>query len=173
MNLLAPVRALVACTAAFCASGCALIMPVESRAPVKRYAAAEYTWQALNVIDYGQTMHLANSERTDAQMAEWERRNYTVERSCYQESNFLTKALIGEHPSEASVALSSIAFALAHYYVSAWLESKDTLNEAGAHNSPWVLANWAWHGVGLATKAFTVASNHSIGLRVGGKGCNE
>lgn len=167
------VRASIACTLVLSTSGCSMIMPIESRAPVQRYKSAEYAWQALNVVDYGQTVHVSNSKRTDAQMDTWQRRNFTVDRHCYEEANPATRALIGARPSQSSVALSSLAYALGHYYVSTWLERRDTLNEFGEHNSPWYIANVVWHTVGLATKAVTVVNNHSIGLRVGGSGCKE
>lgn len=163
--LTAALAACIACT------GCELIAPIDSRMPVQRYRAAEYTWQALNVIDMGQTLHLANAQRTDAQMSTWKQQGFTVERNCYREANPMTRALIGEHPSQSSVVLSSVAFALIHYGVTAWLERKDTLNANDEHNSPWVVAARAWHGVGLVTKAATVINNHSIGLRFGASGC--
>jgi len=164
------VRAAIACTLALSASGCALLMPIEDQ-PVSRYHTAETAWQVMNVIDAGQTLHLAKAQRTDDQMAAWKAQHITVERACFREANPMTRALIGEHPSEAKVALSSILFTIAHYEISAWLESKDTLNEWGEHNSPWYVAAVTWHTVGLATKFLTIANNHNIGMRVGASRC--
>lgn len=161
----------IALSALITCSGCELIMPIESHAPVQRYKAAEYTWQALNAVDMGQTLHLAESRRTDDQIAAWKSQGFTVQRFCYEENNFATRSMIGPHPSQNSVALSSVVFGIAHYYVSAWLERKDTLNDEGAHNSPWVIATYGWHALGLVTKAATVINNHNIGLRFGGSGC--
>lgn len=155
-------------------SGCALIMPIEeSNLPVRRYADAELAWQVANVVDAFQTLHIADSRRTDDQMAALHNAGVTPNRYCYEEGNPFTRMLIGEHPSKRSVILSSALFAVGHYYVSAWLEKKDTLNEQGQHNSPWYVAAIAWHAVGLVTKGATVVSNHSIGLRVGGSGCTQ
>lgn len=154
-------------------SGCTLIAPIDSHMPVQRYRAAEYTWQALNVIDMAQTLHIAQARRTDAQMAAQTANGLMANRYCYDEADPLTRAMIGEHPSQRNVVLSSIAYALVHYGVSAWLEHKDKVREDGTHYTPWVLAARAWHGIGLGWKGATVYNNWNIGLRIGGSGCTQ
>lgn len=116
---------------AFCTSGCSTM------------STYERTWQTMHLIDYGQTLHIARSP------------------SCFREVNFMTKRLVGEHPSESEVALVTAGYALAHYGINRWLEAKaETTGGRG------------WHGVlrffqatTLLSKLHTVARNHSLGLR--------
>lgn len=114
---------------------------------------AEIAWQVMHVVDAGQTMHIASAP------------------GCYRESNFMTKAIVGEHPSESEVAAVMVGYALLHAWVSRWLDEKNTMNERGEYDSPWFVANTAWHGLGLLTKGATIANNHMIGLRPMGSGC--
>lgn len=154
-------------------SGCALIAPIDSRMPVQRYKAAEYSWQALNAVDMLQTLHIAKAERTADQMAAQQDAGFIPNRYCYEEGDPLTKMMTGKQPSQRNVVLSSVAYALIHYGVSAWLEKMDRVREDGTHYTPWVLAARGWHAIGLGWKGATVYNNWNIGLRIGGSGCRQ
>lgn len=139
------------------ASGCASLGPERNLTPQQQerenFMLAEAAWQGLNVIDTAQTVHLAR------------------EPACYREVNPMTKAVIGEHPSEAKAVAIGVIYGWGHKRISDWLERKDHVNEFGEHDSPWVIAKVSWHAIGLVTKAVTVANNHRIGLRPFGGGC--
>jgi hypothetical protein len=120
----------------------------------------ETTWQVLNVIDAGQTVHIARSQRCGVNAA-------------YREVNPLTRGLIGERPKERDVLLSSAAYALGHYYVSRWLKARTerAFSEGSPNRGAWLFATGAWHVGMLAGKLDTVASNHKLGLRPWGDAC--
>lgn len=136
---------------------------------------AEGAWQAMNVIDTGQTMHIAKSRRTDAQMAAWAARDFTAERYCYEEANFLTRAVIGKHPSSGEAAAMGLAWAWGHARVTSWLD--DRTERAFDRESPsrgaWYVGRIAWHGVSLVTKAWQINRNNNIGLKPFASGCKE
>lgn len=138
-------------------SGCSLLMPVElPNGPGETRSSlspAEITWHAMNIIDMGQTLNIAR--RPD----------------CYTEHNFLTRALIGEHPSTQSVIISSVAFSLVYRAASQFIEEHDHINEDGNHDTPWVLAKYSLNVLGLLTKGTTVFNNYKIGLKPFGSEC--
>ena len=111
---------------------------------------AELTWQAMNVVDLGQTLHIANGV------------------DCYHERNPLTRTLIGRHPSEGAVIGVMVGYSALHFGVSKFLEhqTKTTGRQF------WKVMEGAWHVVSLTTKANTVKDNHDIGLTPFGRGCN-
>jgi hypothetical protein len=138
----------------FSLSGCSMLMPIEHQDRKNIHVSkAEAVWQAMHVIDMGQTLHIAK------------------EPTCYREANPLTVSLIGEHPSEKEVIAVGILYAALYRWGSEFLERKDTLNENGNHHTPWVIAKYAFHTVGILTKGYTIANNHSIGLKPFGSGC--
>lgn len=109
----------------------------------------------MNVIDMGQTLNMSDCPDQ------------------YREANFMTKALIGEHPSSGSVVASSMAYSLLVRWGSEWLERQDHINEEGNHDTPWVLAKWSWYTALLVTKSATIYNNHQIGLRPFSSQCNR
>jgi len=161
-------------------SGCSslqLILPVEGRVEKrtddKIFYAMEAVWHAENIVDMGQTMHIASSQRTDAQLQAWTDRGFTADRYCYEEANFMTRPLIGKHPSRSEVALSSVAWSLLYRGVSEFLARKDTSNEYGERNSPWYIARWSWHLGMLGAKTWQIGHNSDIGLKPFGTGCKN
>ena len=107
---------------------------------------AEGAWQALNAIDMAQTDHAARAG------------------SCFSEQDPLSRALVGEHPSQAEAAALGLFYATGHNLVSRWLDRKV---EADA-STGWHQVRAAWHILGIGYKTALVARNHEIGLRIGG-----
>lgn len=108
---------------------------------------AQATWHTLNLIDMGQTDHLARAP------------------DCYSEGNPITKALIGEHPQRAEAAAVGIAYAAGYHFVSRWLDEKVEERPRMRY------LRTAWHVLSIGTKAAIVARNHDHGLRVGSASC--
>lgn len=161
-------------------SGCSaiqLVLPVEGQAQrrpdEKVFYALEAAWHAENIVDMGQTVHIANSRRTDEQMATWAAKDMTAERYCFQEVNPLTRSLIGKHPSQKEVIASSILWSMAYRGISEFIARRDTQNEYGERNSPWYVARWVWHVGMLGAKTWQVGHNSSMGLKPFGSGCKE
>ena len=69
-------------------------------API-RYEAA---WQALHLVDLGQTVHIARTP------------------SCYYEAMPVTRDLIGRHPSSGEAVLLMLAYSGLHWYLDERLE---------------------------------------------------
>lgn len=102
---------------------------------------AEKAWHTMNFVDMAQTLHVANSPE------------------CYRESNFLTKAIIGESPSAGAVVGVMVGYSLLFHYASKWIREKHP-----EFSKPWYFAN-------LAFKAGTIIHNHNVGVRPFGSGC--
>ena len=111
---------------------------------------AELAWQTLNVVDAGQTQHIASAP------------------ACYQEADPLSVLLMGKHPSNGEAAGVFVLYAAGHLVVSKALEKKA---ESGSRS--WKAAEIAWHVLSLVTKTAYVAHNHKLGLRPFGKGCHH
>lgn len=111
----------------------------------------EKSWQLTHAIDYGQTLHIARSP------------------TCYGEGNFLTKRLVGSHPSESEVTAVMATYALAHYGVNRWLEEKAE-NEG---TRGWHATLRFFQASTTLLSARTIVRNHGIGLRPfdGGSTC--
>jgi len=127
------------------ASGCTTIrqMPIHEKA-----------WHAMNVIDAGQTIHIAR------------------EPSCYREVGFPTHALIGSHPSETEVYVTMAAFGLAYHYTNRWLDRKIASKESGTQaQGNWVITRAVFNGVMLFGKGATIMNNADIELTPWGRGC--
>ncbi len=104
----------------------------------------ERAWQTSNLVDMGQTLHIARSPE------------------CYYEKNPVTKNIIGRHPSEGEAIAVMLAYAWVHRTVT------DQLRERNAPK--WVLGMWQ---VGtLIHSVHTVIENDRIGLEPFGAGCN-
>ncbi len=103
----------------------------------------EFAFQALNAVDYAQTINIAR--RPD----------------CYHETDSVTSRLIGAHPSSGAVAGMWAAQATAHYYVTRWLDREvDSTDATG-----WRITRWIWLGATFWMAGHHVVQNHSIGLR--------
>lgn len=154
---------------------CALVVLLSGCAANRGSMSAQVAWQAMNVVDMGQTVHIARSKRTDKQMAAWFNQGMTANRYCFEEVNPLTRALIGKHPSEAEVIGSSLLWAAGHALVSRWLDRRT--DAAFASDSPnrgaWYVGRIAFHGVMLGSKAWQIGHNNSIGLKPFGQGCKR
>jgi hypothetical protein len=127
------VKAALLVTVLLALGGCASEM---SRGTLR----AEATWQALNVIDTGQTITTA--------------RNPTR----FAEDSFPTQLLIGAHPTSRDVYVTMAAFAVVHYGVTWLLDSRDDGN-----SKVWHTANIAWQALTLGDKAYNVVNNFSHG----------
>lgn len=102
----------------------------------------EQTWQAIHLIDTGQTLHIARAPE------------------CYYENAPLTRAIIGKHPNEAEVAAIMITYSLLHDYISDRLRERENL--------AWLRA---FQVVTILNSGRNVIHNHQIGLRPFGSGC--
>lgn len=98
----------------------------------------EKIWQSMNIVDGLQTINIAKNPR------------------CYYEATYLSKALVGKHPSEAEVIALMTTYAVAHYQMSRFLERRDA--------PQWVQKTFQY--VMIGTKGVTIANNHRIGLSV-------
>jgi len=102
----------------------------------------QQTWQAMNFIDYGQTMAIAKSPR------------------CHAEGSEPTRTLIGEHPSETQVTVMFAAYALAYHYGSKWLDRKAERGDS------WKAIRTVTQVGLLSSKAYNIARNHDHSLRM-------
>ena len=96
----------------------------------------ELAWQAAHVVDTLQTRSAVNDP-------------------CFQEGE--SAWLIGDRPSDATLAAWSIGTAVAHAGVTHWLRETDHPKLARA-----------WQFVSLAHVGYNVGKNYSIGVRIGG-----
>ena len=115
----------------------------------------EKAWQAMNVIDAGQTIHIAR------------------EPSCYREVGFPTQTLIGEHPSQSEVYATMAAYALAYHWTTKWLDRKveRAFERQSDTRGIWYSLRVAFHGGMIISKGATIVNNQSIGLDPWGSGC--
>lgn len=114
----------------------------------------EKAWHTMNIIDAGQTIHIAR------------------EPSCYKEVGFPTQHLIGSHPSETEVYITMAAFGLAYHYGSRWLDRQVNKREPGTQSQGnWIIGRAAFQGVMLIGKAGTIMNNADIELTPWGRGC--
>lgn len=102
--------------------------------------ASETAWQALNIIDAGQTVTTA--------------RNPTR----FAEARLPTRLIIGDHPSEGGVYATMAAYGVIHYAVTWLLDSRDDGN-----SKLWHVANVAWQSLTLVDKTYDVVGNFSRG----------
>ncbi len=116
----------------------------------------EKAFHTMNVIDTGQTINIAR--RPD----------------CFREVGFPTQQLIGSHPSETEVYLTSAAFGLAYHYGRKWFDRKVESAPAGSQEQGWwVIGRASLFGAILIGKGATIANNADIGLSPWGNGCSE
>ena len=99
----------------------------------------ELAWQALHVVDVAQTLNAASDP-------------------CYVEAFPVTRALIGEQPSQAEVLAWGVGTAALHYWVSTSLKRTEAPG--------WAQKLWAYTTITFT--GYTVATNHGNGVRVSG-----
>lgn len=96
----------------------------------------EMTWQALHAVDVAQTLNAAPDP-------------------CYREASWMTRRIIGEQPSDAEVLAWGAATALAHMWISSFLERREA--------PQWIKSAWQLGSIGQT--GFAVVNNHRIGVR--------
>ena len=99
----------------------------------------EWIWQGIHAIDAAQTLSLKND-------------------SCLEESNFLTKNLIGKEPNTLEVTAWWLGSALAHYFIADKLPPK---------------LSKIFQYVSIGAVTYTVADNHNKGMRPFGISQND
>ena len=97
----------------------------------------EQAWLALHAVDTAQTVDIAHDP-------------------CYIEAHPVTRALIGERPSDAQVAAWAIGTAALHVGVTQWLLD---------HYHPKLARAWSY--VTIGEKAWAIGHNISLGIRLG------
>lgn len=106
-------------------------------------ASSEIAWQALNVVDTGQTVTIARNPDK------------------WREADPVTGTLIGSHPSERSVMYTMAGYALVHIAITAWLD-----HEAQRHpGTLWGPSLAAWQSGTILDKGYDVASNARFGIK--------
>lgn len=103
-------------------------------------ANREIAWQALNLIDAGQTVTIAR------QPTQW------------HEVNYVSVRIVGEHPSEGRALALMAGYAVAHAGIAYLLDCKDP------GSGPWHVASVAWGYATLTEKGLTVANNYRLGI---------
>jgi len=140
-------------------SGCSLLMPIEYLDNDNKVRSsmtdAEKVWHVMNVIDTAQTINIARAPE------------------CYKESNPLTRALIGEHPSTGNVIAIGVLYSVLYRAANQYIEDHNIINSDGYFDTGWGYAKLGLDVLGLATKGFTIGHNHTIGLRPFGSGCGN
>lgn len=102
--------------------------------------AQEVSWQALNVIDYTQSLKIA--EHPDR----------------FQEIGTPLAFGGSSHPNKNQVLLFSVGFAVGHYAITRGIESLVD------RNPDYRVLQRVWQYTMLAGKAYTVENNHRIGM---------
>lgn len=111
--------------------GCAGLRP--------QTAATEAAWQALNVVDAGQTVTIGRQPST------------------YRET--WAPDTLGREPQSARVYAVMGAYAIAHFAITSLLDDKDP-----GYGS-WHVLSLVWQSVTLVSKGYNVGHNYSVGLR--------
>jgi hypothetical protein len=98
----------------------------------------EGAFQLEHLADVVQTMHGAGTD------------------PCFSEGDPTTKALIGSHPSQASIFAWGVGYGAVHYGITAWLLDHDHDRIAAV-----------WEAASIIDTAAVVDHNYSIGVRIG------
>ncbi len=96
----------------------------------------EQVWQISHAIDVGMTMHTFHSV------------------PCAEENHFMTKHLIGKHPSDGKIIAWGVGGAAIHLGVSDFLMNQDL----------WVLHD-IWQFVSIADNGIAISSNAKVQKR--------
>ncbi|MBI5057010.1 MAG: hypothetical protein HZB61_10390 [Nitrospirae bacterium] len=103
----------------------------------KKDITLEVTYQAINLIDYGQTTFIVkNSDR-------------------YYERN----RMLGQHPSQQNVNVYFVVMALGHFLISDLLPGELKDDDIISYRNMWQAAN-------IIYRAPFVISNHKIGIKI-------
>jgi hypothetical protein len=103
----------------------------------------ELVWQAGNIVDLGQTIHMASAPK------------------CFKEINPVTRTIIGEHPSTGEVVGIFIVYGAGHALISKAIQER--VEET--NKKSWKALEVIWHALSLGTKGNTIKDNHAEGLR--------
>jgi hypothetical protein len=115
-----------------CMSGCATLPENQ-----------ELAWQALNVVDAGQTATIARNPDD------------------FMEVDPIARRVLGSHPQEKSVYLFMAATAVAHFGVSEALSSLDEHHPGRG----WDVCLNLWESASLGVKGFYIVKNEKYGIR--------
>ena len=126
-------RGFVLCVIVVVLTGCSHYKPTPL---TKGQIVGEVAWQAIHVIDWGQTLRIADNPDQ------------------YHEKN----PILGRHPSRGRVNTYMLAGAILHPVVT-WLLPEEA-EVFGFEFNP----RWVWLGGTIATSGICVVNNHSIGL---------
>lgn len=121
----------------------AAVLLLSGCASMSEVPKAEYAWQALLLVDAGQTIQIAQH------------------RECYYEDNPVTHRVIGRHPDVLPVVAWMLGMSALHYAITMSLEERDV--------PPWVRSGWQMLTIGKSAE--TVAHNYDIGLSPTGASC--
>lgn len=119
-------------------AGCSTLAPNREASP-----AAEITWQALNAVDFSQTVMTARNPQK------------------YWEHGLPTSYVIGNHPSVTQVEAYWAVESVAHLAVSNWLAREIDATDS----DKWRAARTAWYVLSIGLSSYNVHRNWSIGLR--------
>jgi len=114
---------------------------------VREMTGTEVAWQTMNAIDIVQTLQVAKFPE------------------CYEESNWMTKALIGKHPSESEVLAVGVLYGWGHAKISEMIRSRMTFDENGDPSNAWEAVNIVWNLFSFVGTGSAVLHNHQIGVR--------
>ena len=103
----------------------------------------ELTWQTLHAVDVAQTLNAASDP-------------------CYREKAWMTRRMIGEQPSDASVLLWGVGTAIAHKLVADLMERRDAPG--------WAQKMWQYGTI--SHTGYAVVANHQNGVRAWGDNQN-
>lgn len=105
----------------------------------------EIAWQTMHLIDAAQTVQISKNPH------------------CRKEGNNLTRAFIGENPSESDVYKWWGISAILHYFIFKWTDKNTTKGDF----------NIAIRSIDTTSKLATIAGNHNNGLRIDGLSDSE
>lgn len=143
-----------------CMSGCAVLPNVLQPGANQEHSstAAEGTWLVLDAIDTAQTMQFVQHP------------------VCFHEADGMARKIYGgSNPDPSRVLLTNIALAIAHTYITSWLDDKVAEAEALDPDNlgPWYVTRVAWHVVSIVGTGAAVANNFSRGITPTGTRCPQ
>ena len=109
----------------------------------ERLPMREYAFHTLNLIDAGQTMHVARSPE------------------CWRESGVPTKYILGDHPNQSEVLPLFLVYSAVYHYANRWLDKRPKYRTFQR----------IYNVSMIGAKAWTVYNNNAKGLDPWGRGC--
>lgn len=137
-------------------SGCAMLPTVLQPGVNQENSsvAAEGTWLVLDAIDTAQTMQFVQHPK------------------CFHEADGVARFMYGgSNPDPSRVLLTNIALAIAHTYITSWLDDK--VAEGGDNAGVWYTTRVAWHVVSIVGTGAAVVNNFSRGITPTGTRCAQ